>query len=66
VSVGPTNGASAPEVSSAAQTVGAFALPAGSKDASIVLTLQPGAYTATVSGVNNATGAGLVEVYQIP
>jgi hypothetical protein len=29
------------------------------------VTLPPGAYTATVSGANNATGAGMVEIYDV-
>ncbi len=47
-------------------SVGAFALRAGSKDAALVLTLPPGAYTATVSGVSNTTGIAIVEVYDLP
>ncbi|MDO8541377.1 MAG: putative Ig domain-containing protein [Opitutaceae bacterium] len=54
------------ENTSAAAASGAFALAAGSKDAAIVLTLEPGSYTAVVSGVGNAAGAGLVEVYELP
>jgi outer membrane protein assembly factor BamB len=49
-----------------AQSVGAFALPNGSRDAVLLVTLQPGAYTAQVSGVNGTSGVGLVEVYQVP
>ena len=45
---------------------GAFALPVASKDAALLVTLQPGAYTAQVSGVNNTTGVALVEVYEVP
>jgi uncharacterized protein (DUF1800 family) len=43
-------------------TVGAFALLPGSKDAALLRTFAPGAYTAVVSG-NGATGAALLEVY---
>jgi len=46
--------------------VGAFALPAGSKDSVIVAQLSPGAYTAVVSGVGSTTGVALVEVYELP
>jgi hypothetical protein len=53
------------ENTSAATESGAFALAAESKDAAIVLTLEPGSYTAVVSGVGNTTGAGLVEVYEL-
>jgi cyclophilin family peptidyl-prolyl cis-trans isomerase len=43
-----------------------FPLPAGSKDAALLLTLNPGTYTVQVSGVGNATGVALVEVYEVP
>ena len=46
-------------------SVGAFALDPNSKDAAMVVTLSPGAYTAQVSGVNNGTGIALLEVYDI-
>ena len=45
--------------------VGAFALTAGSNDSAIVATMPPGAYTAQVAGVNNATGVALVEIYEL-
>ena len=38
---------------------------AGSKDAAVVITLQPGLYTVHVTGVGNTTGVALVEVYEI-
>ncbi|QYM77888.1 hypothetical protein K0B96_11230 [Horticoccus luteus] len=47
-------------------TTGAFPLDAGSKDAAIIVTLDPGVYTVQVSGVNNSTGVGLVEIYEMP
>lgn len=46
--------------------VGAFKFERGTADAAIVLTLQPGAYTAQVSGVNGASGIALAEVYSLP
>jgi hypothetical protein len=36
-----------------------------SRDAALLLLLQPGTYTAQVSGVANATGVALVEVYDM-
>jgi hypothetical protein len=45
---------------------GAFDLPTASRDAVLVVTLPPGNYTAQVSGVGNATGVALVEVYDVP
>ena len=46
---------------------GAFGLPAGSKDASLVFGVPAagGGYTANVSGVGGLTGVGLVEVYDV-
>ena len=43
--------------------VSAFPLAANSRDAVLLLTLQPGNYTAVLSGQNGVTGAGMVEVY---
>ena len=54
------------ELAAAFVQVGAFALPAASRDAAVLITLQPGAYTVQVSGVNNTTGVAIVEVYEVP
>lgn len=55
------------QISSSAAAVGAFAwqFPA-STDSAILVTLPPGAYTATVSGASGDTGIALVEVYEVP
>ncbi|HTZ21307.1 MAG TPA: hypothetical protein VMC06_10530 [Opitutaceae bacterium] len=53
-------------VAAVAAQVYAFALDANSKDAALLLTLPPGAYTAQVSGVGNTTGVALVEIYEVP
>lgn len=53
-------------LSAAFTSVGAFALQAASHDAALLATLQPGNYTVRVSGVNNATGVAIVEVYEVP
>jgi DNA/RNA endonuclease G (NUC1) len=46
---------------------GAGALVAdNSKDAALLVTLQPGVYSAQVSGVGSTTGVGLVEIYLVP
>lgn len=58
--------ATAADVTAAATAAGAFPLGTSSKDAAIVVTLAPGNYSAVVSGANNSTGAGLVEVYELP
>jgi len=54
-----------PVIAAAASKAGAFALPAGSRDSAMVVTLPPGAYTALVTGKNGATGVALVEVYDL-
>jgi hypothetical protein len=46
--------------------VGAFALPAASKDAAILVTLAPGNYSVQVTGVGGTSGVALVEVYEVP
>ena len=48
----------------AQQSVGAFALPNGSRDAVLLSTLSPGGYTVQVTG--GTTGVTLVEVYELP
>ncbi len=47
-------------------SVGAFALPAGSADCAMLVTLPPGAYTAQVNGANSTSGIALVEIYEVP
>lgn len=49
-----------------AQSVGAFDLAPGSRDAALLMTLAPGAYTAQIAGVGGTTGEALVEVYEVP
>ncbi|HEY1109591.1 MAG TPA: peptidylprolyl isomerase [Opitutaceae bacterium] len=44
---------------------GAFVLPAGSKDAAVLVRLPPGGYTAVATGVGGTTGRALVEVYDL-
>lgn len=63
---GGTAPATAVEISAAATATGAFALGSGSRDAALLVTLPPGAYSAVVAGTGNTTGAGLVEVYEVP
>jgi DNA-binding beta-propeller fold protein YncE len=58
--------ATASTLTSTAAQVGAFPLIAGSKDAALIVTLPPGAYTAQVSGNGGTTGNGMAEVYEIP
>ncbi len=39
--------------------------PPNAKESAILITLQPGLYTAILSGVNGSSGIGLVEVYDL-
>jgi len=55
--------ANAADIKAAAARVGAFAWPDGSPDSAILISLQPGLYTAEVSGASGDTGVALVEVY---
>lgn len=54
------------ELTTAAAQTGAYSFVANSRDAAVIVTLAPGAYTAVASGVNGATGNTLVEVYELP
>ena len=45
---------------------GAFNLSPGSRDSVLVVTLNPGSYTAQVSGAGKGTGVALIEIYEIP
>lgn len=58
--------ATAAEITAAGTATGAFPFATGSKDAAILVTLPPGAYSAVMSGAADSTGAGLVEVYELP
>ncbi len=60
------NWAGASAIGTAATSVGAFPLDATSRDAVLLVTLQPGSYTAQVSGVGATTGVALVEIYEVP
>jgi sugar lactone lactonase YvrE len=59
------NQTNASQINTVGGSVGAFALPTGSADSALILTLPPGNYTAEVSGVGGTTGVALVEVYQV-
>lgn len=60
------NWGGAAALSAAFTQVGAFALPAASRDAALLATVQPGSYTVLVSGVGAQTGVALIEVYEVP
>ena len=40
--------------------------PSDSRESAIYITLNPGAYTAIVSGAGGSTGVGIVEVFRVP
>lgn len=50
----------------AMSALGAFEIDANSKDAALLITLQPGSYTAQATGVGPISGTALVEVYEVP
>lgn len=55
-----------PNFAAAFTAAGAFSLPGGSKDAALLVTLEPGAYTVVVSDVSGTTtGNALVEIYDL-
>jgi hypothetical protein len=58
--------ATAADVAAAAAKVGAFGLPADSRDSALLLTVAPGAYTVQVEGKANAEGIILFEIYEVP
>jgi hypothetical protein len=53
-------------LTAAFNSVGAFPLGATSKDAALLVTLDPGSYSVQVSGAGGATGEALVEIYEVP
>jgi hypothetical protein len=61
-----TEGGLDAEIKAVSQQVGATPLADGSKDSAVVASLDPGVYTVRVSGVADATGVALLEIYDIP
>ncbi|MCX6942929.1 MAG: hypothetical protein NTX09_19745, partial [Verrucomicrobia bacterium] len=54
-------------ITTATIQTGAFTLPSGSKDAAVLITLNPGAYTAQIKSAKNASsGVALIEIYEVP
>ena len=53
------------DISATTSSIGAIPLESGSTDAAVVLTLNPGAYTAIVSDVNGTRGVGMVEIFEV-
>jgi hypothetical protein len=63
---GWSTNANAAQVAAAAATAGAFALSPGSADSALLVTLQPGNYTVSITGAAGATGVALAETYTVP
>jgi len=61
-----TTGSDAAAIASASTATGAFPFATGSADAAVIVDLDPGQYSAVVTGANNSTGSAMVEVYEIP
>ncbi|MCX6953921.1 MAG: putative Ig domain-containing protein, partial [Verrucomicrobia bacterium] len=59
---GPSN---ATLIAATAARVGAFALPAGSKDSSLLLSVNRGAHTTGLLRPNSTTGVALTEIYDV-
>lgn len=55
----------AAQIATAAASVGAFVLPAGSLDTALLVQLDPGTYLATITGLNGAIGGVLGEIYDV-
>jgi hypothetical protein len=60
------SGPNSSRIVSVSGTVGAFSLPDNSKDSVLLVELEPGDYTAQLSGANGSTGIALIEVYDVP
>lgn len=60
------NWGSPPSISSTFASVGAFPLAANSRDAALMLTLPPGAYSAVIASSGTGSGTVLAEVYEVP
>ena len=60
------NWAGSAAVKDAMAAVGAFALDPTTKDAALLISLQPGSYSVQASGVGATAGTALVEVYEVP
>jgi hypothetical protein len=52
-----------PDAANATQIQSAIGAPTNSLESAILITLQPGAYTAIVTGYGGTTGLGIVEVF---
>jgi hypothetical protein len=60
-----SDAAKADAIRAAGLTVGAYGWATGSKDAALLVTLNPGVYSAIVAGKSGGSGVALVEVYDV-
>lgn len=58
--------ANSPEIQLAMAKIGAFPFPANSLNSALVVSLDPGAYTAVVSSADGSSGIALLEIYELP
>ena len=54
-----------PDSSNAAEIITTGFAPANARESALLITVAPGTYTTVLRGANNATGVGLVEVYDL-
>ena len=54
------------DLRAATALVGGFALPENSKDAAVLISLDPGAYTVQIADISGRSGVSLAEVYEVP
>ncbi len=55
--------ANADRIVTVAERLGAFALTDGSADSAMLITVDPGTYTAHLQSADNTAGTGLIEIY---
>jgi hypothetical protein len=60
-----TNDDSPPILVQVYERVGAFPLAAGSKDAALMLTVQPGVYSVALSSADGGSGEAMIEIYEV-
>jgi len=54
------------DIAAAASAAGAFALSAGTRDAALLVSLEPGSYTVQLVGRPDTAGPALIELYAVP
>ena len=61
---GTVTGTGAETISTYSSSTG-ITLPTGAVEAAIVVTLSPGNYTAILKGLNDSSGAAIIEAYEV-